>query len=741
MFGRLLMAESAVRQVHPALRYLLKPLALVRLTGPPVGWLRRATGASACSRRWWGLAWCPLAWAVSACWPQPALAQDGPPRFTVKAFHITGATLVDNDSLQAALAPWLNKPITLLHLQHAARTMADVYRAKGWPMRPQVPVQDVVDGQVHFGVVETRLLDAAQADRHLADLALMARHRDLSSSSPPPPAMVLAALTRPDSRPDAGGLWREQQRDDATRQPAPQPSKPLPAPPDDTPATASKGPSFAVKGFRFTGVSLINEAALQLALQRWLNRPLVFADLQTATQAVADVYRSQGWLARPQIPAQDLVDGVVHISVVEARLGEVRVDDGGMALRFDKGRLLATMQARQQPDQPLNLRDVERAVQLLNNTPGLRVEATLVPGSAAGQTDVQVRAQDQPLLSGQATLDNQGARSTGTTRAVASVAVRDATGSGDEWVLNGQSTGPGNFSAGLNASLPVGYDGWRIAAQLSTLQYRLRGEFAASQAQGSAHTASVQLRYPLSRSVALSLGVERRRYINDANEEQISNKRLHSLSASLSGDGAAWWPQDAGFTQWSVSALAGEVDLSANAAHAQADAAGPRSAGRYSRLSFALSRAQPLTAAAQLFFSLSGQRASKNLDSADKFSLGGVNGVRAYPGLEGTGDSGWLGSMEWRQALAATFQLTAFYDHGQVQAHQQADFAGAPAVNRITLKGVGLGANLSPAPRISLRVQVARSVGVNPLAHPVTGVDSDGSQSLFRTWLSFNYLF
>jgi hemolysin activation/secretion protein len=661
-------------------------------------------------------------------------------RFTVKAFHIEGVTLVHQATLQAALKPWLNKPITTLHLQHAARTMADVYRAEGWPMRPQVPVQEVVNGEVRFSVVETRLLDAAKADQHLAELAALAQQRNAASAkaSAPFDEPKLAALTRP----DAGALLREIRRDETARQPAPMPARPLPAPPDEpTPAVADKGPSFSVKGFRFTGVSLVNEASLQMALSSLLNRPIVFEQLQSAMQVVADVYRSQGWLARPQLPAQDLVDGVVQIDVVEARLGQVRIDDLGVALRFDKGRLLATLQARQQPDQPLNLRDVERAVQVLNNTPGLRAEATLAPGSAPGQTDVVLRAQDQALLSGQASVDNHGARSTGAARVSASVAVRDATGAGDEWVLNGQSTGAGNFSAGLNASLPLGHDGLRLGASVSELRYRLRGEFAAAQSEGSARTLGLQARYPLGRSVFGSLAYERRAFINNANAEQISSKRLQSLTATFSGDGATLWPEDRGFTQWSVSAMAGEVDLSANTANAAADEAGPRAAGRYTRWALGLTRSQPVTDGGSLYFNLNAQFASKNLDSADKFSLGGANGVRAYPGLEASGDSGWLANIEWRQRLSPGLQLVGFYDHGQVQLNQQPDFAGAPAVNRIALKGVGLGVNWSPGPRYSLRLQVARRLGANPLASPVTGFDADGSYSLFRAWLSLNYLF
>jgi hemolysin activation/secretion protein len=661
-------------------------------------------------------------------------------RFTVTAFYIEGVTLVKQASLQAALKPWLNKPITTLHLQHAARTMADVYRAEGWPMRPQVPVQEVVNGEVHFSVVETRLLDAAKADQHLAELASLAQRRNAAAANASAglDEPKLAALTRP----DAGGLLRELRRDDTTRQPVPLPARPLPAPAEEpTPAVGDKGPSFNVKGFRFAGVSLVNEAALQLALSSLLNRPIVFEQLQTAVQVVADVYRSQGWLARPQLPAQDLVDGVVQINVVEARLGQVRIDDLGVALRFDKGRLLATLQARQQPDQPLNLRDVERAVQVLNNTTGLRAEAMLAPGGAPGQTDVVLRAQDQALLSGQASVDNQGARSTGAARASASLALRDATGAGDEWVLNGQTTGAGNFSAGLNASLPVGHDGLRLAASFSELRYRLQGEFAAAHSEGSARTLGLQARYPLGRSVFASLGFERRTFDNSANAEQISHKRLHSLTATVSGDGATLWPEDRGFTQWSVSAMAGELDLSANTAHAAADEAGPRAAGRYTRWNLGLTRLQPLTEAASLYINVNAQWASKNLDSADKFSLGGANGVRAYPGLEAPGDSAWLASLEWRQRVGPGLQVVGFYDHGQVLLNQQPDFAGAPSVNRIALKGVGLGVNWSPGPRYSLRLQVARRLGANPLASPFTGLDTDGSYSLFRAWLSLNYLF
>ena len=180
----------------------------------------------------------------------------------------------------------------------------------------------------------------------------------------------------------------------------------------------------------------------------------------------------------------------------------------------------------------------------------------------------------------------------------------------------------------------------------------------------------------------------------------------------------------------------GRVDLSANPANEQADAAGPRSAGRDLRLAWNLSRLQQAGRAGALWLSANGQFADRNLDSASKFSLGGASGVRAYPALEGTGDNGWLASAEWRVPVLPTLQWVAFYDQGEVGVNQRPDFAGAPTRARVALKGAGMGLSWALSDRGSLRAQLARRLGTNPLADPATGHDSDGSLHTLRLWLS-----
>jgi len=444
------------------------------------------------------------------------------------------------------------------------------------------------------------------------------------------------------------------------------------------------------------------------------------------------------------VPAQDVVSGIVTIKVVEARLGEVRIDGAGLPLRFDRARITGTLTARQQPGQPLRLDDLERAVALLNDTPGLRASAVLAAGRLPGETDLVLKPVDQPLWSGNVQLDNQSARATGRNRLSANYALDDPSGSGDQLLFGGHSTGAGNEFIALGYSLPLGHDGWRAGVNASALRYRLGHEFASLDANGSAQTLGLHARYALLRSrarnVSLTLALDRRDFLNRANGQVVSDKRLTGFSVAAAGD----WGDDfggGGQMLWGVNLGHGKVDLSANPAHAAADQAGPRSAGAYSRLAWNLGRLQQLGERSAFWVGASGQAASKNLDSADKLGLGGAYGVRAYPSLEGSGDSGWLASAEWRYVLHPRLQGLAFYDHGEVRVNQDASFAGAAAPNHVALKGAGVGLNWAASAHSMVRAVLAHRIGSNPLASMTTGKDSDGSLKRMRLWVSVTAYF
>jgi hemolysin activation/secretion protein len=128
--------------------------------------------------------------------------------------------------------------------------------------------------------------------------------------------------------------------------------------------------------------------------------------------------------------------------------------------------------------------------------------------------------------------------------------------------------------------------------------------------------------------------------------------------------------------------------------------------------------------------------ASKNMDSSEKFYLGGPVGVRAYPNNEGGGSEGQLMTLELRQNLPKDLVLTAFYDHGHVTVNKSNDFAGAANPNEMTYKGAGLQLAWYGPKNINLKAIWSRRMGDNPYPVEITGNDQDGTKKLDRYWLS-----
>ena len=93
--------------------------------------------------------------------------------------------------------------------------------------------------------------------------------------------------------------------------------------------------------------------------------------------------------------------------------------------------------------------------------------------------------------------------------------------------------------------------------------------------------------------------------------------------------------------------------------------------------------------------SASPQKAGKNLDSSEKFFLGGAYGVRAYPTGEAAGDSGYLATAELRYtfsfgAVPGVWQPFAFVDAGGVTINENPFAPGVPNTRHLSAGGLGL---------------------------------------------------
>jgi hemolysin activation/secretion protein len=80
----------------------------------------------------------------------------GTTRFTVRAFSLTGNSLIDTAALQAELAFFTGREITLADLRQATAALEALYGQRGRLARVVLPSQDITEGTVRLIVTEAR---------------------------------------------------------------------------------------------------------------------------------------------------------------------------------------------------------------------------------------------------------------------------------------------------------------------------------------------------------------------------------------------------------------------------------------------------------------------------------------------------------------------------------------------------------------------------------------------------------
>lgn len=508
------------------------------------------------------------------------------------------------------------------------------------------------------------------------------------------------------------------------------------APPASVPDT---GPRILVKGFRISGATHIPEAELAAQLKDFVGQQLSFAQLQRAAQLLIGYHADKGYLVRVLLPPQDVKDGIVSLRVIEGRRGEVRVNKKGE--RLDAERVRRFIDERLAAGEPMRLRVLAEAAEILNEQPGIDVFSEVAQGKAESEVDVIISATETPLWGFNLNASNHGTRGTGEAELGGSVTLSNPTGSFDlASVL--VSASEGSTFGRADYSIALGDRGLRVGAYASHLRYKLTQDaFAALDANGTARTFGLTASYPLARQTEYRLdvigGYENRRLVDRTVAGETSNRRVNAANIGLGG-----YLTDVllggGTNLFGMSVHAGSSDQR-NAAALAADGTTRRVQGSFQKLVYNYGRVQPLTPTLTLNAALRGQFAGKNLDSSERFSLGGPRGVRAYPTGEATGDAGALLAVDLGWRLSPALTASVFFDHGMIQLNRNtwdAWNAANPLLNnRYDLSGVGAGVDWRLAQRASINLTIATPIGSNP-GRDASGNDADGRRMKTRAWLS-----
>ncbi len=538
---------------------------------------------------------------------------------------------------------------------------------------------------------------------------------------------------------DAGSLQQQIDRNQTfklPRQALPLLPKPIAKKPD-------AGLRILIKSFKVQGNTLIAEAQVKELLDLYQNKEMSFGEIENLVSEVAELFRKAGWTVKAYLPEQDVKEGQIVIQIVEARLGKV-VIDGEVPSPATAESLRSIIQSRQANGDYLNGNAIDRALLIANDISGVYVTGNLTEGSADSETDVVLKATSKPFKDGNITFDNTGSRGTGISRMAINANLNSIAQIGDQLSGSIIHTKASEY-ARLGWKVPVGNDGWSVGASISHMSYRALQFQETVAPTGTSGTRGIEGIYPLVRSrsqnLYVSVALEQKQFLNNSEGQVKSDYSSRLRTLSLYGNSFDQFA-GGGANTASLTFVNGFLNLD-NSPNASEIATTTLTAGVFNKIRYAINRQQVITPELSMIGSLSGQvsQGGKNLDSSEKFYLGGSSGLRAYPNSEAGGGNGVLANLELRWQFTPELTLSSFYDIGRVVMFPSKNLQDVTALNEYSLRGRGIAIAWQADEGVTVKLIVARRMGSNPNANIETGKDLDGSLIRNRAWIALNIPF
>jgi hemolysin activation/secretion protein len=535
------------------------------------------------------------------------------------------------------------------------------------------------------------------------------------------------------TRPDAGVILQDSSKDKPAG--APIKSNPLTIDPINSNLSLDNGARIFVTQFTFLGNRLISSAKLNEKLKSQLNKNLSFKQLQDITKIIATEYEQQGWLAKVFLPAQDITSGHVSIQIVESVLGQLKIENNSN--RANIKLIKQILDEAVSNSEILNLTKLDRALLIINDLPGSQIVGGFEAGETQGLTNINVLISDLPLISGDISYDNTGSKSTGVDKFSANIVLASPFKLSDQSAAH-FSKSDGSQFARIAYSIPVSTNGLRAGLNYSNLSYSaVSSDLIALGVKGSSSTYGIEASYPVFRSQSASAiattNLDRKEFNNQANNSTSSKYQIDSVSLGLNNQfidsvfGGGTTALSAGYLLGNLSL--GAIDLAED----------NKLKSIFQKFKLSFSRQQNINQTLSASLTYSAQYSAQNLDSAEKFYLGGNYGVRAYPTSEGGGAVGQLINVEIKNQLNEQAVVSVFYDWGQVKVNPNNSTNATNVTadpNIFSMQGIGASLNLKFDKNIVLKTSYSHRIGSNPIKNASTGQDSDGSLVLNRLWVS-----
>jgi hemolysin activation/secretion protein len=470
---------------------------------------------------------------------------------------------------------------------------------------------------------------------------------------------------------------------------------------------------FTITRFEVSGNSLLAADEAQSLVSGFAGKNRNFSDVEQAMAALESAYRKRGFsLVKVVLPEQELNEGVVHITVVETRIGQVRVTGNAFHEAANIRHSLPTIAEGAVP----NTDELSANLRMANANPSKWATLQLQGGGQPGVIDAVVEIKDAKTWSAGAVLDNSGDDASGRSHVTAQYQHFDV--GGLDHVFTAQyTTSPENPSR-----LSVYGAGYHIPLYSLRSSLDLYGSYSNVDAgvvsagpldltiSGAGTVFGAHFNRELLRigsyESQLILGFDRKSFRNDVEFlgfQLGGDVTVNPLSLSY----AAQWALPASHLNFYLTAVR-NIQGGSDASNENFTAARLGATPSYELLRYGIGFERRLPYDWQMRLTFNGQATRDALISGEQFGVGGARSVRGLQEREVSNDEGFAANAEFH-----TPNLCRAFPSGNIRCNALAFVDGARVSRNQALPGesehervssAGAGFRLSGGKALSLQV-------------------------------------
>lgn len=491
---------------------------------------------------------------------------------------------------------------------------------------------------------------------------------------------------------------------------------------------------FVLKGVRVDGNTAINESALQPIYRDLIGHDITLDKAWDIANQITNTYRQSGYfLSRAYVPAQEIEDGVLKITVVEGFIEDINIS-GEKTPDFWLNQWTAKIKSYH----PIRIQDIEAFLLELNKQYGVKYRAVFrypeKKNGKDGAVDLDIISSRSPSF-GSIAFNNHGSRFLGANQVSFGYAGSFLSGQNTNISFLGSMPLDELKSLSIKHQIPIAP---KVSLDISANYAKTNPGYTLKVQDIAGKTISggfgVNYQWLLGRDKGLSTRI---------GFDAISSK-TDILSSELSSDDIRvlrlqtdyyFYDDLAGANSMFLRLSRGIDGLGASEANGQ-NLSRAEAQPDFSKIEFGGERQQSLPYNFQLGVSMQGQYASAPLYSSEEFGYGGQTFGRAYDNSEIVGDKGVEAGLEVRYLGITPFYNTSLtpyvsYDIGKVW---NLDTSGQPEVQSAASAGAGV--------RFASEQGITGSLGVafpltKPASDPLYGGNASAPRLSFQVGYSF----